>query len=324
MSGAWKVFYSYAHEDSAVRNELAEFLAPLKHSGRIVEWHDRQIKPGVRWETEIFSNLDSADLIVLLVSKSFLGSNYCFGIEMERAMQRFKTGAAVGVPVLIGPCLWKESRFSELQCLPRNGKPVSSWPSRDEALADIATEISEIVKAVTPAKGAPPADTGSADLQIVRDQIVAYARLYERVRQQMEPSPARTVEMENVFSRMQSLVLAAFPLLPELVASPSPGEKLAGIAILQTFANAGYLPFLVNAVGSEKPFVGYHAVRALQFAVSALEPRFYPVLETALNEASAALNRAEVGFDTDRQALLRRAHDSLRMAMTSFAPPAVP
>ena len=48
--------------------------------------------------------------------------------------------------------------------------------------------------------------------------------------------------MEEVFRRMRSLVLAAFPLLPELVASPSPGEKLAGIAVLETFANADYFP----------------------------------------------------------------------------------
>jgi hypothetical protein len=57
--------------------------------------------------------------------------------------------------------------------------------------------------------------------------------------------------------------MASFPLLPELAASPSPGEKLAAIAILQTLANVEYLPFLARAVRSEK------ALRCLPCAVRA-------------------------------------------------------
>lgn len=123
--------------------------------------------------------------------------------------------------------------------------------------------------------------------------------------------------MEEVFRRMQSLVMAAYPLLPELASSPSPGEKLAAIAILHTFANVDYLDFLVNAVGSEKPFVSYHAVCGLEFAVSAIEPRFYSRLQAALDHAADALRRAEVGFDTGRSAVLERARNALRALMTN-------
>src|SRR5699024_6768141 len=154
---------------------------------------------------------------VLLVSKSFLASDYCFGAEMERSMQRVKAGAAIAVPVLVGPCLWKQSRFSELQCLPRNGKPISSWPSRAEALEDVASEISKLVKAAVPPKSTAQIDDRAGDLTAVRNQMMAYARLYERVRQMMDPSHERTARLEAVFSRMCSIVLAAVPLLPELV-----------------------------------------------------------------------------------------------------------
>ena len=80
--------------------------------------------------------------------------------------------------------------------------------------------------------------------------------------------------------QMRALATASYPLLDELCNSPSPGERLAAVAILQVFATEQSLQFLVRLVGSEKPFVGYHAAKALQFAVGALDAR-----------ASAAIGR---------------------------------
>jgi hypothetical protein len=64
-------------------------------------------------------------------------------------------------------------------------------------------------------------------------------------------------------------------------------------------------------VGSEKPFVGYHAIKVLRFAVGALDPLYHQELSAALDKADAALRLAAVGFDTDRQRLLREAKDEL-------------
>ena len=85
---AWRVFYSYSHKDAEQRERLSAFLAPLKHQQKIIEWHDRKIEPGANWETEISVELESADLILLLVSADFLNSEYCFGVEMEKALNQ--------------------------------------------------------------------------------------------------------------------------------------------------------------------------------------------------------------------------------------------
>jgi hypothetical protein len=84
------------------------------------------------------------------------------------------------LPVSLGPCLWKESRFSEIQCLPRDARPVLSWPSRDEALGQIAGEISDLVKTTPPLLAASASESASsgADLSVVREQVLAYARFY--------------------------------------------------------------------------------------------------------------------------------------------------
>jgi len=102
----WRIFYSYSHADAGWRNRLATYLAPLKQKNRIAEWYDREIQPGSDWNGAISTQLDSADLYLMLISAEFLASDYCFGVEVERALARLKRGEAKVVPVLLKSCLW--------------------------------------------------------------------------------------------------------------------------------------------------------------------------------------------------------------------------
>jgi len=43
---AIKLFYSYAHEDEALRDDLAKHLAVLRRQGLISSMHDREIIAG--------------------------------------------------------------------------------------------------------------------------------------------------------------------------------------------------------------------------------------------------------------------------------------
>jgi TIR domain len=318
---SWRIFYSYSHKDAELRQTLATFLAPLKQKGKIVEWYDRQIRPGTDWNKEISSELDSANLILLLVSADFLASDYCDGVEVEKAMTRLKRKEVEVVPILLRQCLWKESRFSELQFIPRNDRPIVGSSSLDEAFAEVAREIQQIVAIAPPLASEvsqPAAKRFDSSLDLVRDQIRSYSRQYERTRQRMRPSHARTQRMEEVFERMRQLAPCAYPLMDELAESPSPGERLCSVAILQLFAAKEYLPFLVQMVGSEKPFVGYNAIKALRFAVGALDPLYHQELSAALDKADAALRSAAVSFDTDRQKLLRAAKEELATTMQAL------
>jgi hypothetical protein len=321
---AWRIFYSYSHKDDDLRERLGTYLAPLKQQQRITEWHDRRIEPGANWDKEISAQLDSADLILLLVTADFLASEYCFGVEIERAMERLKRGAVKVVPILFKPCLWEESRFSDLQIIPRDAKPITSWPSIDEALKDVASELRTLVSGPRPvaeasAVAALEPHRFDRSLDLVRSQIRAYAKLYEKTRQRMRPGADRTHRMEQVFQKMRGIATASYPLLDELVGSPSPGERLAGVAILQTFAAEQYLSFLVGLIASEKPFVGYHAVKGLRFAVGAIDSSGYPELANAIREAQVALQSASVGFDADRQTELRAADEELRQTIAALA-----
>jgi len=97
------VFYSYAHEDESLRDELAKHLRLLEREGFIKEWHDRRITPGDEWKNQIDHYLETAELILLLVSPDFINSDYCYDIEMQRAMERHEEGAARIVPIILRP-----------------------------------------------------------------------------------------------------------------------------------------------------------------------------------------------------------------------------
>lgn len=326
----WRVFYSYSHQDIELRNQLGKFLAPLRQNKKIEDWHDRNIGPGSNWQTEISQRLREAHLIVFLISPDFLNSEYCLGVEVQAAMERLKGEAVKIVPILARDCLWEESIFSQLQMVPRDAKPIISqhWRSNDEAFRDVANEIRAVVSSPLPVSYSLPECAGTeqpnSNFNLVKEQVRSYARLYERTRLRMRPSDERTVRMEDIATRLRNLALASYPLLDGFVKSPFPGERLAAITILQVFAAEEYLGYLVDLIGSEKPFIGYHAARALRFAVDSLEPASYPRLREALNDAVQRLQHASVGFDADRQKILREASDQLNRYVAAlpvnFAP----
>jgi hypothetical protein len=145
-----EVFYSYAHEDERLHNQLEKHLSILKRTGVITGWHDRKIVAGHDWKNEIDEHLNSAKVILLLISADFLASDYCYGIEMERALQRDEAGEARVIPVILRDVDWKDAPFRKLQALPTDGKAVTSWGNRDRAFKNVAEGIKRAVKEIQP------------------------------------------------------------------------------------------------------------------------------------------------------------------------------
>ena len=100
-----KVFISYAHADQELRKKLEDHLSPLKYSGKITIWQDQEIPAGANWEDQINTHLNEADLILLLVSSSFIASKYCWNKEVQTALQRHKAGTGAGYPYYSQACI---------------------------------------------------------------------------------------------------------------------------------------------------------------------------------------------------------------------------
>jgi len=143
-----RLFYSYSHKDETLRDELEEALTLLERQGLISEWHDRKIGAGEEWKGAIDQNLEEAQVILLLVSSSFLASDYCWDVETKRAIERHDQGVAKVIPVILRPCDWHGAPFGQLQALPKDAKAVTTWTNKDEAWTDVAVGIRRAVEAM--------------------------------------------------------------------------------------------------------------------------------------------------------------------------------
>ena len=136
-----KVFISYSHKDEAFKDDLIEHMAGLKRAGAISEWNDRKITPGQDWSSEISDNLTSAQLILFLISSSFMSSDYCINVEAKRALELHNAGKARLIPIVIRPVDWGGSDLAALQGLPKDAEPISSWIDADAAWLNVIKGI---------------------------------------------------------------------------------------------------------------------------------------------------------------------------------------
>jgi nucleoside phosphorylase len=141
-----KVFISYSHQDIKLLNELKKWLFPLEQQGLIESWHDQQVVSGDEWSHKIASELDNADIILLLISPDFMASKYCYEREMRRAMERHAAGEARVIPIMLRPIDLGMAPFNILQSLPTRSSPVTNWADRDQAFLNIAKGIRAVVE----------------------------------------------------------------------------------------------------------------------------------------------------------------------------------
>ncbi|BAZ28702.1 TIR protein [Cylindrospermum sp. NIES-4074] len=131
-----EVFFSYSREDEELRKKLTAHLSALKREKVITAWHDLEISAGTERDEEIEKRLNSARVILLLISADFINSEDNWQRDVKRAMERHKAGEARVIPVLVRECDWEGTPFSKLEPLPSNGKAIGR-PDNDEAFTEV-------------------------------------------------------------------------------------------------------------------------------------------------------------------------------------------
>src|SRR5579863_4964226 len=141
------IFISYAHEDARLCAKLRKHLRSLERVKFVEVWSDHTIRGGVEWEQQINLYLDRAQIILLLISSDFMDSDYCYTIEMRRAMERHEAEKASVIPVILRPVYWEDAPFAKLKVLPTGAVPVTSraWYSQDYAFFDIVQGIRSLI-----------------------------------------------------------------------------------------------------------------------------------------------------------------------------------
>jgi TIR domain len=153
----------------------------LKREGLLQEWHDRKIVPGQVWEEVLDENLETSDIVVLLVSSDFIASDYCCEKEMKRVLERHDQGESEVITVIVRPSDWQSTPFSKLQALPQDAKAITKWKNRDDAWLDVARGIPTAInrlRAKLPNSGLSQAE---------QSRLSPFAPKHEKLK---EPSPS--------------------------------------------------------------------------------------------------------------------------------------
>ncbi len=129
------------------------------------------LRPGDDFADEIDANLNVADIVLLLVSHNFISSQYCYGIEMSRALEREKAGEARVIPIILDYCVWDTAPFGRLTALPTDAKPITMFPNINEGFADVVRGVRKAAEASGKAKRIeelPPPPAGAAIVELPR------------------------------------------------------------------------------------------------------------------------------------------------------------
>lgn len=158
---------------------------------------------------DIASRLEQAEVILLLISPDFLASDYCYGLEMKRALERHESGEARVIPIILRPTSWSTLPFSKLLALPKDGRPVSTWNSLDSAFASIAEGIKQAISNTRLTVGRPDV---SNDLPSPPALYVGREKEVQQLRDLLVISPTQTTGSTVILTGMGGVgktVLAA-------------------------------------------------------------------------------------------------------------------
>jgi hypothetical protein len=97
-----------ALEDTTPLTQWEAHLRPLEQAGFITVWSEGHLAPGADRVQELQHQVDSADLVVLLLSADFFTSLECLAMR-DRALERAHEGNIRVIPLLLRPVAWQES-----------------------------------------------------------------------------------------------------------------------------------------------------------------------------------------------------------------------
>jgi hypothetical protein len=136
-----RIFYSYSQRDLTALEQLNKSLLELKDEKPIEIFWDRNLPVGVEWYPQTMTELNEADVVLLLVSPEFLASRYCQQIELPASLNLHDCGLAVVIPIIIKTCPWQETSLARLQAVPAGGTAILESHDPATTWADAARAI---------------------------------------------------------------------------------------------------------------------------------------------------------------------------------------
>ena len=141
-----RIFVGYSHKDTEWKDRLCQMLSPFLRDGDIELqlWvDDGDIKTGDRWHGKIQSALKSAGVAVVLVSASFLESQYVMKYELPEIISAAADGKLQLFWVYVSYAACEATELESFQAAHDVSQPLYALvrPEQDAILLKVAREI---------------------------------------------------------------------------------------------------------------------------------------------------------------------------------------
>jgi photosystem II stability/assembly factor-like uncharacterized protein len=140
------IFVGYAHEDKRwfdqeYRFNLIPYLKESLRRDNTEFWYDKELMGGDEYKRRIDSEINKAQIALLMVSQHFLNSEFIETFELPRIAARAERKELVVIPVLVEPCAWHDYPFlADRQMVP-SSSPLIHFTESEPKWADVRFEI---------------------------------------------------------------------------------------------------------------------------------------------------------------------------------------
>ena len=152
-----RIFVSYSHKNREYVDgdkSLVRYLSGLERDGAAF-WFDRDLTTGP-WDTTIREKLNTADIVLVLVSQWLLDSEYVRDVEIQLMLERMRSHGLKIVPVMLAPSDWKRYGWlANLQHLPDGDKTIATNYTSSGAREGLYLELLTLVRSLL---AKPPAE----------------------------------------------------------------------------------------------------------------------------------------------------------------------
>jgi len=95
------IFVAHTYEDGRVVQKVDQILRTIAYQEENINYRFGEIALDMRWKKSRHDYLTSVDLILLLVTKAFIATEYCYSPQLKWAILRHSEEKAYIIPVLL-------------------------------------------------------------------------------------------------------------------------------------------------------------------------------------------------------------------------------
>lgn len=251
-AAAIEIFLSYWYQDEDLKRGLEEYLTLLKDEGLIDACHLRRIDETWQDASAVDERLHTSQIVLLLISSSFISSRYILEAEVQLALERHRSRESLVIPVVLRPCQWQDTPIGDLTPLPTGGKPVTLWQSPDMAFLDVANGLRRHLATLRLDRELEPVFTDEANQQLAEELDRAHV-----ARSQAAATGAATQRFDETIRQLKERLRQDGRL--------QPGDILGGRYRLLQPIDDGYLTQVWRAHDREQQVI---------VALKGLRPRY--------------------------------------------------